>query len=58
MHNPKAHYNFEHISSLSRRRLSELLMALQWDSLQICGGANKTFNVDDIAEFSRENYWS
>jgi hypothetical protein len=33
-------------------------MALQWDSSQICGGANRTFNVGDIAEFSRENYWS
>ena len=55
---PQAQNSFQHISTLSSRRLGQLLAALYWDSAAFCGGANGSFAAGDYAEYVREGFVS
>ena len=55
---PKAQNSFQHLSTLSSRRLGELLFGLSWDSAAFCGGTNGSFAANDYAEYVQEGFVS
>jgi hypothetical protein len=52
----EAQLSLKHISSLSKRRLGQLLAALRWDATAFCGGADGSFVAGNYAEHTREGF--
>jgi hypothetical protein len=48
---------FAHLSTITPKRLDQILDALSWD-FKHCGGENGSFAVGDFAEYAPENYLS
>ena len=52
----EAQLSLNHISTLGKRRLGQLLAALRWDANPFCGGADGSFVAGNFAEHAREGY--